>query len=577
MQHLDPARIGLFAVIFGITCVPGAWGQLDSLDPSEDGWDSEAFGIEVDVVLKKVQSFLTGEQSLGDLAVPGFVSTPLVPGQTSMVKRTPFSIRRMQRGKDSSKAEKTTLARALAPLTRSFESGKASRTYVKTIETSLNDETAQSRHLVLIAGEGGDRKTEQNAEWLVRWALPGEGAPRLAGIELLNWEETAAPKHATFTEITSSVIADPVLRTQLGPGTDAWRSRIENYMHIHLFGQRGVAVGDVNGDLLDDVYLCQPGGLPNRLLLHQIDGTARDGSAAFGLDFLDNTRAALFVDLDNDGDSDLAMTTHNGLLLLENQDQRKFVPKVSVPHFADGQAIVAADHDHNGFVDLYVCSYFRNNKDAGELALPVPYFDARNGGPNLFLTNSGDWRFANRTAEVGLDTNNDRWSWAAIWFDANADGFSDLYVANDFGKDCLYLNVPGENGRRFREVTETAGLATGAFGMSVSVADYDGDQHPDLYVGNMFSSAGSRITRQPGFQKDATASERAAYRRLAAGNTLFRHDGSSPPSFSEQSASGASVGRWSWSSLFADINNDSWPDLLVANGYVTGTREAVDL
>ena len=558
-----------------LTGIPAA-GQLDSLDPAEDGWDSEAFGTEIGIVLENIQNHLTKSEKLDNVAGKDFAATPLLPTDLHTVSRPPYVIRRAK-NLTNLQSKPGQLESALLEITTKFDQNQARRTYIKTVETTVQGATGQSRHLVMIAGPANRGRLEQNAEWLIDWQLPEEGSPRIRQLRLTQWEEVFTPASRQFEEITSAVIKHPDTASQLATGTDTWRARIENYLHIHLFGQRGLAVGDVNGDLRDDIYFCQPGGLPNRLLLHQPDGTAREAAADFGLDFLDNSRAALFADLDNDGDADLAITTHDGLLLLENENERRFVVRSSIPNITDGQSIVAADHDHNGFLDLYVCSYFRDKEKAGELALPVPYFDARNGGANLFLANQGNWQFTDHTKTSGLQAHNDRWSWAALWFDANGDGFSDLYVANDFGKDCLYLNGAGENGRVFRETAATAGLATGAFGMSVSAADYDGDQRLDLYVGNMFSSAGSRITRQPRFQTRASEAERQAYRRLAAGNSLFRHTRTNPPVFSDSSNRGPAVGRWSWSSLFTDINNDSWPDLLVANGYVTGTQESEDL
>ncbi|MCA9211690.1 MAG: VCBS repeat-containing protein, partial [Planctomycetales bacterium] len=144
------------------------------------------------------------------------------------------------------------------------------------------------------------------------------------------------------------------------------------------------------------------------------------------------------------------------------------------------------------------------------------------------------------------------------------DGDQDLYVANDFGRNNLYRNEGG----RFVDVAAAAGVEDMSAGMSVSWGDYDRDGLIDLYVGNMFSSAGNRITYQRRFRDDPSNELRAKFQRHARGNTLFRNLGDG--SFEDVSvASNVEMGRWSWGSNFVDFNNDGWDDLLVGNGMVT--------
>ena len=90
----------------------------------------------------------------------------------------------------------------------------------------------------------------------------------------------------------------------------------------------------------------------------------------------------------------------------------------------------------------------------------------------------------------------------------------------------------------------------------------------DLYVSNMFSSAGNRITSQGRFHQGASDKTRAEFRRHARGNTLLKNLGNGR--FNDVSSeAGISIGRWAWGSKFADLNNDAWEDLLVTNGFIT--------
>ncbi|MEM7457655.1 MAG: VCBS repeat-containing protein, partial [Planctomycetota bacterium] len=85
---------------------------------------------------------------------------------------------------------------------------------------------------------------------------------------------------------------------QLFYGVDFWAKRIPG---IDIEGNQGIAVSDVNNDGLDDLYICEPHGLPNQLLLQNADGTVRSAGISMGVDILDESYCALLLDLDNDG------------------------------------------------------------------------------------------------------------------------------------------------------------------------------------------------------------------------------------------------------------------------------------
>jgi hypothetical protein len=285
------------------------------------------------------------------------------------------------------------------------------------------------------------------------------------------------------------------------------------------------------------------------------------------VDQLELCSSALLIDLDNDGDQDLALATVGAVLVFENDGSARFRRRQRIVAGATLQSLTAADFDLDGDLDVYVCGYSPGNsiwKADGATDAPVPYYDANNGGPNMLLRNDGDFQLVNVTAEVGLDVNNRRFSFASSWEDYDNDGDPDLYVANDFGRNNLYRN----DGAQFVDVAAEAGVEDMASGMSASWGDYDNDGWMDLYVGNMFSSAGNRIVYQRQFLPQAAVVTREIARRTARGNSLFR--GGPTGQFLDVSVPAAVTrGRWAWASKFVDVNNDGLEDLLVANGFIT--------
>jgi hypothetical protein len=234
----------------------------------------------------------------------------------------------------------------------------------------------------------------------------------------------------------------------------------------------------------------------------------------------------------------------------------------------------SADFDADGRLDVYICCYIPIGAAALDvgIALPIPMHDANNGAPNHLLQNLGNWRFEDVTAKVGLDQNNRRFSYASAWEDFDNDGDPDLYVANDFGRSNLYRNEGGH----FVDVAPAARVENKAAGMSVTWGDYNHDGLMDLYVGNMFSSAGNRIAYQGEFKPNAGAAMVENYRRFARGNSLFANAGDG--TFREVTdEANVAMGRWAWGSVFVDINNDSWQDLVVGNGFITGRQNLDDL
>ena len=300
-------------------------------------------------------------------------------------------------------------------------------------------------------------------------------------------------------------------------------------------------------------------------------GFASDAaSAAAGVDWLDHTSSALILDFDNDNDQDLAIAMEAKKIVFMNNDGSGVFSVAFEMPIADRhvQGLSAADFDNDGKLDVYLTVGFADvNARRSERRPEFIYHDANEGGANVLLRNLSSpthWKFVDVTSSVGLDANNRRHSLAAAWEDYDNDGDQDLYVANDYGQNCLYQNTNG----KFRDVAKELDLVDFGSGMSVSWSDFDQDGWMDLYVGNMFSSAGNRIARQATFQNLVARNSSEILTRFAKGNSLFHNRGNEV--FDEVGKqANIEMGRWAWSSLFCDINNDGFDDAIIANGYVT--------
>ncbi len=570
--------------------------QRHGLDPRNDGWQSEALvevaKVQLGRIVKQLAHTGTLDPSdladvLADVLAEDFACSPLRPPQLAVAFRDQaVVVRRPDRASlDASSAayrNASGLAQALAELAESL--GRADTVESEIIIHGLATDANMSgmKTLIQLSGRPGERSYQDNTTWDCLWKRTAEGPPRLSAIRVREYEEIEAlgqqrQKNPWFADCTQSVLGqNRSFGEQLVYGLDHWLKRVERAHRMHVFSNHGLAVGDVNGDGLDDVYVCQPGGLPNRLFVQNTDGTATDRSEWAGVDWLDATSSALLVDLDNDSDQDLVLATLVGLLIMANDSAGRFELKAILPTGdADMQSLSAADYDNDGDLDLYICLNFpKVTAETSEAPSTFVYHDANDGAPNRLFRNDiadGQWRLVDVTRHTGMDVDNRRHSLAAAWEDYDNDGDQDLYVANDYGQNCLYRNDAGQ----FVNVARDAGVVDFGSGMSVSWGDYNRDGLMDLYVGNMFSSAGSRITSQPGFRPGVDRQTRDILRRFAKGNSLFQNLGNGQ--FREVGAESAvEMGRWAWSSIFLDINNNGWEDIFVANGYIT-TEDTGDL
>lgn len=543
-----------------------------------DEFVSEKYAFEIDRKLRELSaSLLHSPRDLAPLATlfsPSIQATPFTPLRQTVLRNTPpIETRRI----DFPSQTVTGRDEVLNHLRGYFE--PASRALTAQFEIiSLQEVSADPLHVQarirydFVFETPQSRREERTGHWETRWTSNSSNTWKIDLLNVAGAESRSIVSSQGFVDITEHALgAIDSYRTQLLHGTDYWRTILDGACGIDVYGNNGIAAGDFDGDGFDDLYICQPGGLPNRLYRNRGDGTFEDVTERAGVGVLDNTGCALFADFRNSGLQDLLVVCGTGPLLFLNQGNGTFRIKRDAFTFArDPQGTfthaAVADYDRDGKLDIYFClySYYLG---LDQYHYPVPYFDARNGPSNFLLHNEGDGRFTDRTESAGLNANNNRYSFACAWQDSGTIGLPDLYVANDFGRSNLYRN----NGDgTFTDISTQGHVEDVGAGMSASWSDIDNDGKPDIYAANMWSAAGQRITENPLFHKRAPENIRALYRRHARGNSLYRNMGNGVfRNIADQA--GVAMGRWSWGSDFWDFDHDGYSDLYVTNGYISGS------
>ena len=558
--------------------------NLRRRDAGADGWRSE--------VQHDLAKAALGEL-LHDLIDPGHGprleeilaedfrgSTRLRPAELELRSEVPgFQVRRTARP-DAELQPPGRLRQLAEELIEPLGGGEGRRAAKKIVSVEAEDPRRfATTALIQLFGLPEGAPIQVSMEWRLLWIVDGEGEEEralLLELRLTDYEEVRA-REELFADLTGHAFGGlPGYREEIQQGVDDYHMRMDRLAGQSFLGMQGMALGDVDGDGRDDLYVCQQGGLPNLLLVRQAGGTVADRAARAGVDFLDGTRSALLLDLDGDGDQDLVAAIGPDLLVCLNDGQGRFPDdsghrvRLEGSGSEDVYSLSAADPDRDGDLDLYACRYVSGGVMGG---VPTPYYDARNGASNLYWRCEGVLEYTLANEQVGLEADNSRFSLSSIWEDFDGDGQLDLYVTNDFGRNCLYRNEGG----RFRNVAGPSGAEDMASGMGVSCADVDGDGDVDLYVTNMFSSAGLRIASQQ--DRFAGGRNRELHRRYlhhARGNSLLLNQGDGTFADATMEA-GVSLGRWAWGSIFTDLNNDGLDDLYVPNGFITSRSDPDDL
>lgn len=541
------------------------------MDPMVDGWPLEALHDRIRPRMQRLVERIWGADSgpVAELVASSFAGTTSLRGELELLRDDGNLRVEALRNPSTELNGVSDWTAATKELRAAFGAvAPTLRVWIEKVETEGQAVVVDAR--ICASADLRPGAAQQNARWSVRWiAGPDSSSPLVESVRVLELEELRVARRALGDHTARWLGTPPWLEREVLHGLGDSYFRQDKLTGNHLLGGHGIAVGDANGDGLDDVFVCAPGGTPNRLLLQQLDGTLRDGTSDAKVALLDNTRSALIVDLDGDRHRDIVAGVGPYVWVAYNDGSNVFGEQqlLGSPELGEEDifSIAAADPDVDGDLDLYCCRYVKGGMIAG---VPRPYHDAHGGASNLYWRNEGARRFKNATKEAGFDSANDRYSLSAMWQDLDLDGDLDLYVVNDFGRNNLFINERGV----FRDEAIARGADDMAAGMGVTSADFDLDGEPDLYTSNMYSAAGLRMTAQAERFMDGEHRElHRHFRGHASGNTVLRGLGGGRFEDITERFGGARAG-WSWGAMALDLDNDRYADLLVPNGFISASR-----
>ena len=352
-----------------------------------------------------------------------------------------------------------------------------------------------------------------------------------------------------------------------------------SFVYEYVYDGGGVAVGDVNNDGLEDIYLTS-NLESNALYLNLGDLKFKNiteisktkGNRGW-------TTGTNMVDINNDGLLDIYVCKsgpyEKAELLANELYINKGVNEDGIPVFEEAaksyglndtsNSIQSAffDFDLDGDLDMYSMNHNPQTFGIGGRATFSPL------GDKFFINENG--YYVDKTKEVGIYSNAISYGLGIGISDLNMDGWPDVYISNDYDEpDYMYLNQ--KNGT-FKEVIQKATNHIAQFSMGNDIADFDNDGFVDILTLDMVSEDNygmktSMASMNPEkFKMNIEAGNHYQYMY----NVFLKHsthiDTIGIPFFSDVAQmTGVANTDWSWAPLLADFDNDGLKDIFITNG-----------
>lgn len=346
------------------------------------------------------------------------------------------------------------------------------------------------------------------------------------------------------------------------------------FPYIYMGG--GVAIGDINNDGLSDIFL-SGNMVDNKLYLNKGNMEFEDISKTAKVTGDKRWYTGItMVDINNDGWLDIYLsvsgkfgTTKNQLLV--NNGDLTFTERAADFGIDDDSNSIQAtffDYDLDGDLDLFVANYPLVPLSQGNQFYQSKMEENLLNGSGHLYRNDRNEHFTDVTYEAGLQ--NFGLTLGLIASDFNNDGWTDLYLSNDFNvPDYFYIN--NQDGT-FKEVVKTATGHTSMFGMGIDASDFNNDGLIDLIQADMTPEdyVRARVNMASMNPKSFNEGVKLGFHYQYMQNSLQINNGvntDSIPIMSEISRlSKMASTDWSWSTLFADLDNDGWKDVYITNG-----------
>jgi hypothetical protein len=346
--------------------------------------------------------------------------------------------------------------------------------------------------------------------------------------------------------------------------------------YLYYYNGGGVAIGDINNDGLEDIYFTA-NQAPDRLYLNLGNFKFKDitESAKLQIDSTWSTGVTM-EDVNNDGYLDIyvskvgnykSLKAHN-LLYLNNGDNTFTESSKIVGLDFSGLSTQAVffDYDKDGDLDMYLLNHSIHSTRS--------YGDAKKrtekdslAGDRLYenTLDSGTLRFKNVTEAAGIYSSPLGYGLALIASDINQDGWTDIYVGNDFHEnDYLYLN---QGDKTFKEVGAEYFNHLSRFTMGVDIADMNNDGKSDIFTLDMMPFDAETFLKSGGEDSDKVSLIKDNFgfeRQYARNNFQLNRDNSSFSDIALMTKTHAT--DWSWSVLLEDYDNDGLKDIFITNG-----------
>ena len=346
----------------------------------------------------------------------------------------------------------------------------------------------------------------------------------------------------------------------------------------YMYHGGAVAIGDFNNDNLSDIFFTG-NMVSNRLYLNRGGLKFEDVTKQSGLEGSDKWNSGIaLADVNEDGllDAYVCATINDDP---EKRANRLFINKGldadGIPKFQDearaygvadmgySQNAAFLDYDMDGDLDLYVLTNLESDKIPSNYRPRIMDGSALNN--DRLYRNNGNGTFTDVTIKAGILI--EGYGLGLGIADINLDGWPDIYVGNDYvSNDILYIN--NRDGTFTNEIKDRLKHQS-LFSMGIDIADVNNDQFPDIITLDMLPE--NNLRRKTVSGAGATYYNyinniEYGYEFQYMRNMLQANNGDG--TFSEiGQMSGLHQTEWSWSSLFMDVDNDGYRDLMITNGF----------